>query len=94
MVSVIARLQPKVHRLRVELPAAFLTLNKGALQKKHNTLHKQKCSFLLCFRPILLPDAQDLRGGWGAGAYAGRQESKLELLKGFQQLSLGAFLHL
>lgn len=61
--SVITRLRPRVHRLRVELPAAFLTLEKGAPQKKRNALHKWKCSFLLCFGPALLPDARDFWGG-------------------------------
>lgn len=64
----------KVHHLHMELSAAFLTLDKGALHGKGNSWHKQKYSGFLSFRPVLLPDC----GICGQFVHTG--ESKFELL--------------
>lgn len=58
----------------MELSAAFLTLDKGALPGKRNSWHKQKYSVFFSFRPVLLPDC----GICGQFVHAGG--SKLELL--------------
>lgn len=67
----------------------FFNLEERCPAVKGSTLHKQKCSGFLGFGPVLVRKEQE-----SCGAYACRRGSNLELLKGLQQLSLDAFLHL